>query len=158
MVKKCSFWIILELISLLNSFTCFRIYRRKASLDHLHSSMMVNTGTWAKYIAIAAPLLAEWRPICLDVNPRESRPKEVTAKRRRFNHSVPEKKNQSCCCRGSDKCLLYRREMNLYRILSWLLSLPRSGRGTADYLQIYVVWLCHFLCRAFGTQKLWTHN
>jgi len=91
-VKKCSFWIILELIPLLNSLTCFWIYLRKASLDHRPRSIIVKTGTWANYIAMAAPLWAEWRPISFAVNPKESGPKVVAAWQIRFNNSVPVKK------------------------------------------------------------------
>jgi len=79
MVKKCSFVIILELMPLLNSLTCFLMYLKKASLDQRPSNMMVNTGTWAKYIAMAAPLLAEWRPISFAENPKESGPTAVAA-------------------------------------------------------------------------------
>jgi len=62
-VKNFSLWIILQLIEWLNSWTVFLIYLRKASLDHRPSSIIVNTGTPARYIAIAAPLLAECRPM-----------------------------------------------------------------------------------------------
>lgn len=58
-VKNFSCWIILELTPVLNSFSCFLMYLRNASLDHLLRSMIVNTGTPSRYIAIAVPLLAE---------------------------------------------------------------------------------------------------
>jgi hypothetical protein len=57
MVKKFSF-----LIPELNSFTCLRIYLRNVSLNQRLRSMMVNTGTQARYMAIAAPHCAECRP------------------------------------------------------------------------------------------------
>jgi hypothetical protein len=44
------------------------MYRRKASLDHRPESMMVNTGTLAKYIAMAVDDRKEWRPISLAGN------------------------------------------------------------------------------------------
>lgn len=92
MVKKCSFVIILELMPLLNSLTCFLMYLKKASLDQRPSNMMVNTGTWAKYIAMAAPLLAEWRPISFAENPKESGPTAVAASLSFLRSSEPEKK------------------------------------------------------------------
>jgi len=45
---------------------------------------MVNTGTAAKYIAIAAPLRAECKPILSAVNPNKSGPMVEAANRRRF--------------------------------------------------------------------------
>jgi hypothetical protein len=83
-VKKFSFWIIFVLISVLNSFTCFLIYLRKASLDQRPNIMIIITGTPLRYIAMAAPLRAEWSPICFAVNPRMSGPIEVVAARRHF--------------------------------------------------------------------------
>jgi hypothetical protein len=58
-VKNLSFFSIFLLIPLLNSFTCFCIYLRNASLDRHPRSIIVYTGMPDKYIAIAAPLLAE---------------------------------------------------------------------------------------------------
>ncbi len=58
-VKNFSFIIIFSLNSLLNSFTCFLMYRKNASLDHLPRSIMVNTGTPERYMVMAAPLRAE---------------------------------------------------------------------------------------------------
>jgi hypothetical protein len=55
MVKNSSFWIILLLMPLLN----YGYNEKKASLDHLPKSITVKTGTLAKTIAMAAPLLAE---------------------------------------------------------------------------------------------------
>jgi hypothetical protein len=68
-VKKSSDWIVFVLIPVLNSFTCFRMYRRNASLDQRLRSITVYTETPARYIAIAAPLLAECSPICSGLNP-----------------------------------------------------------------------------------------
>jgi len=65
---------IFELIPLLNSFICFLMYRKNALLDHLPSSMIVQTRTPERYIAIAAPHLAECRPISFGVNPSLSFP------------------------------------------------------------------------------------
>ena len=67
------------------------IYCKKASLNQRPKSIIVKTGTWARYIAMAAPLGAEWRPTSLAVKPKESEPIEVVAKRRRFNSSAPVK-------------------------------------------------------------------
>jgi len=39
------------------------MYRKNALLDQQSSSMIVKTGIPAKYMAIAAPLLAECKPI-----------------------------------------------------------------------------------------------
>jgi hypothetical protein len=57
-VKKSSCVIIFWLTPELNSLTCFLMYLRKALLDHLPNSIILNTGIPARYIAIAAPLLA----------------------------------------------------------------------------------------------------
>jgi len=65
------------------------MYLRKASLDHLPNSIIVNTGTPAKYIAIAALLLAEWKPICFTVKPNSSGPIVVAAKRSLRKSTVP---------------------------------------------------------------------
>jgi hypothetical protein len=78
-VKKCSFWIIFELIPALNSFTCFQMYRRNALLGHLPSNIIVNTETAAKYMAIAAPLLAECSPVWSAETPSFSSPTVVVA-------------------------------------------------------------------------------
>jgi hypothetical protein len=67
--------------------TCLRMYLRKASLDHLPNNMIVNTGTCAKYMAIAAPLLAECKPISFAVKPSESSPSVLAAKRRHLRNS-----------------------------------------------------------------------
>ena len=88
-VKKLSLVIIFELTSLLNSFTCFLIYRRKASLDHRPKSMMVKTEISAKYMAMAAPLLVECNPISFAVNPNVSGPTAVAARRNFLRSSVP---------------------------------------------------------------------
>jgi hypothetical protein len=58
------------------------MYQRKASLDQQPRSMMVKTGTPAKYMAIAAPLLAECNPRWFGVNPSLSGPRVVAAKHR----------------------------------------------------------------------------
>ncbi len=81
MVKNFSLEIIFWLISLLNSCTCFLMYRRKALLDQRPISIIVYTGTPARYIAIAAPLLVEWRPIQSAENPNVSFPIAVVAHR-----------------------------------------------------------------------------
>ncbi len=52
---------------------------------------MVKTGTLVRYIAIAAPLLAECRPFSFAENPKMSEPIEVVASRRHRKSSVPEK-------------------------------------------------------------------
>jgi len=53
--------------------------------------MIVNTGMWAKYIAMAAPLRAEYRPMSFAVNPRESGPTSVAASQSLFSNTVPVK-------------------------------------------------------------------
>jgi hypothetical protein len=68
------------------------MYLRKASLDQRPRSMIVNTGTPARNIAIAAPLLAECSPICFAVNPRISGPIAVVAIQSCFNNSGPVKR------------------------------------------------------------------
>ncbi len=88
-VEKFSFMIIFSLMPELNSFTCFLMYLKKASLAHLPRSMIVNTGTPVRYIAIAAPLLAEWSPIWEEVKPKTSGPSAVAALLSFFNNSVP---------------------------------------------------------------------
>jgi hypothetical protein len=55
-------------------FFCFLMYHKNASLDHLPSSMIVQTGTSERYIGIAAPHLAECMPISFGVNPSLSFP------------------------------------------------------------------------------------
>ncbi len=87
-VKKCSWVIIFWLIPVLNSLTCFLIYLRNASLDQRPNNIIVNTGMPARYIAMAAPLHAEWRPIWFAVNPSSSLPIAVAAKQRRFSSTV----------------------------------------------------------------------
>jgi hypothetical protein len=61
------------------------------SLVHQPSSIIVNTGTPARYIAIAAPLLAECKPICDSVSPKVSGPKAFVARQRCYSSSVPVK-------------------------------------------------------------------
>lgn len=68
--EKCPCIIIFWHISVLNSFICFLMYRKNASLDQCPRSIIVNTGMSARYIAIAAPLLAECKPIWLAKNPK----------------------------------------------------------------------------------------
>jgi hypothetical protein len=46
-----------------NSCTCFRMYLRKAVLDHLQISMIKKTGTPARYMAITAPERMDLVPI-----------------------------------------------------------------------------------------------
>ena len=58
--------------------TCFWIYRRKASLDHLPMIMIVKVGTLARYIAIAAPERMEWVPMSSGPKPRISLPIALT--------------------------------------------------------------------------------
>jgi hypothetical protein len=65
------------------------MYLRKALLDHLPNSMMVNTGTPARHMAMAALLHAEWSPIWSAVKPRVSGPREVAARRSYFRSSGP---------------------------------------------------------------------
>ena len=91
-VKNLSFVSIFLLIPLLNSFTCLRMYRRNASLDHLPSSITVYTGTPDKFIAMAAPLLAECNPIWSGVKPSSSGPMEAAAILSREKSSGPENK------------------------------------------------------------------
>ncbi len=59
------FWtsIIFKEIPCKNSWTCFRIYLRKAVLDHLPINMIEKTGTPERYMAIAAPEQMECVPI-----------------------------------------------------------------------------------------------
>jgi len=52
---------------------------------------MVKTGTPARYTAIAAPLLAECRPISFAEKPKMAEPIEGVASHRRRKSSVPEK-------------------------------------------------------------------
>lgn len=89
-VKNRSWEIIWSLTPLLNSLTCRRMYLRKASLDHLPRSMMVYTGTLARYMAIAAPLRAEWSPTLSGVNPNSSSPRVAAARRILYSNSFPE--------------------------------------------------------------------
>jgi len=51
----------------------------------------VNTGTPARYMANAAPLLAECRPICSGENPSVFLPMAAAANHNRFSNFVPEK-------------------------------------------------------------------
>jgi hypothetical protein len=90
-VKKFSFVIIFWLTPWLNSFICFLMYLSKASLDHRPRSIIVKTGMPAKYMAIAAPLLAECRPISFSENPRISGPSVLVALRNCFSTCCPVK-------------------------------------------------------------------
>jgi hypothetical protein len=53
----------------------------------------VNTGTPARYIAMAMPLLTECNPIWLVENPRLSGPNIFAARHSRFSNCVPVKSN-----------------------------------------------------------------
>ncbi len=77
---------------MLNSRTCFLMYLKNASLDQRPSSIIVNTGTPARYIAIAAPLLAECNPIWSGVKPSSSEPREAAAILSLERSSGPENK------------------------------------------------------------------
>ena len=57
-----------------NCSTCFLIYRRNASLNHLPIIMMVKVGTLARYIAMADPDLIECVPISTGSKPKSSFP------------------------------------------------------------------------------------
>ncbi len=50
----------------------------------------MNMGTPERYIAIAAPLLAECRPISYGENPSVSLPMAAAANRKRLSNCVPE--------------------------------------------------------------------
>jgi hypothetical protein len=91
MVKNSSFWIMFVLIPELNPFTCFHIYLRNAALDQRQSSIIANTGTPAKNIAMVAPLQAEWRPIWMAENPKVSFPNVAATNHGRFSSSCLEK-------------------------------------------------------------------
>ena len=73
-VKYDSFWIIRDDTLCENCSTCFRMYRRKASLDHRPIIMIVNVGTLARYMAMAEPDLMECVPISSGSKPRLSFP------------------------------------------------------------------------------------
>ena len=73
-VKKCSLSSILSVRLWENMDTCFLMYRRNASLFHRPMIMMVSTGTFARYSAIAAPDLIEWHPMSIGSNPSASLP------------------------------------------------------------------------------------
>jgi len=105
-VKKCSCCTIFELIPLLNSLTCLRMYRRKASLDHLPNNIMVNTGTCARYTAMAALLHAECDPISFAEKPRMSSPSTMAADRSHFSSSDPV--NKCFFHQKNEMCLLKR--------------------------------------------------
>ncbi len=64
------------------------MYRRKASLFQRPNNMKVKTGTTDRYMAIAAPLQAECKPIWAAVKPRISGPMEVAAKRVHFRRDL----------------------------------------------------------------------
>ena len=51
-----------------------RMYRRKASLAQRPTSMMANTGTPARYMAMAAPARMEWVPTSEGAKPRQCAP------------------------------------------------------------------------------------
>jgi hypothetical protein len=76
-------------MSLLNSCTCFLMCNKNASLDQHLTSMIMYTGIPARYIAIAAPLLAECSPIQSSVKPKLSFPITFVALRSCFNRSEP---------------------------------------------------------------------
>lgn len=62
-----------------NSFTCFSMYAKNASELHLPISMMVYTGSFARYAIIANDDCTECVPISLLVKPRISGPIISTA-------------------------------------------------------------------------------
>ena len=78
-VKNDSFLIIRVDTLCENCSTCFRIYRRKASLDQRPIIMIVKVGTSARYIAIAAPDRTECVPMSSGLNPSLSSPSDLAA-------------------------------------------------------------------------------
>jgi hypothetical protein len=91
-VKNSSFVIILELIPVVTSCTCFLMYHWKLSLDHLLNNIIVKTGIPAKYMVMAAPLLAKWKPIKSEVKPSMSRSMESATMQNLDGDSRIEKK------------------------------------------------------------------
>jgi len=74
----------------LNSCTWRWMYHRNASLDHLPMSMIVKTGTPARYMAMADPERMECVPNSRAVNPSTSSPTDFTLARSLFNSILEE--------------------------------------------------------------------
>ena len=146
-VKKDSFWIVLELIPELNSFTCFLIYRRKASLDQRPSNMIVKTGTLARYIAMAA----QWRPIYSAVKPKISGPIDLVAILSRCSSSFPVKRWSFHLKLG--RCSLLFVELWKGRNISggWLSTRYEPGKVTCRPNNVEL--LCHSWCCIFENQR-----
>ena len=89
-VKKSSFWSIREETFEEKPSTCFRMYRRKASLDQRPMIMIVYVGTLARYMAMAAPDLRECVPMSSAVKPRVSLPMALTVDLSVFRMDVDE--------------------------------------------------------------------
>ena len=99
-VKKFSFWSIrVETLEEKPS-TCLRMYRRKASLDHLPMIMIVNVGTLERYMAMAAPERRECVPISFSEKPRASLPSVLAVHLREFLMVVEVSSLGSCDCDG----------------------------------------------------------
>ena len=73
------FLIILDDITLMKTITCFLMYLRKSSEDHLTADMIKHMGTFSKNIAIAATDITEWAPMYFDFNPSSVSPIYVTS-------------------------------------------------------------------------------
>ena len=71
-VKKFSRFIMSELNPAENSCTCLLMYNRNASLDHLPSNIIVDTGLRARYRAIAKLDRTECVPTSFFSNPKPS--------------------------------------------------------------------------------------
>ncbi len=89
----------------------FLIYRKNASLDKWFSSMLVKTGTPARFIAIAAPLWTECSPIWSGVNPSLSGPRDTAA-----IHSLDK------CLGLENRCVLPSFDRNVFTVVLDLLK------------------------------------
>ena len=74
-VKNSLFCSILSDTLVKNWATCFRMYRRNASLRHLMMIIIVNVDTPARYIAISAPERKECAPIFMGPKPNHPLPR-----------------------------------------------------------------------------------
>ena len=104
-MKKFSFWSIREDTLEEKPSTCFRMYRKKASLDHRPMIMMVKVGTCARYIAMAAPERRECVPISVSAKPRASLPRVLTVHLKEFLIAVEVSSTGSWDCVGERKRL-----------------------------------------------------
>ena len=87
MVKRKSFFIILDDIPLLNSRTCLRMYFRNASDDHRPMSIIMKTGVSSMNIAMAAAERVECVPMSSAAKPSLSFPMLLAHDRKDFRRS-----------------------------------------------------------------------